>query len=135
MLRACIDTNVWISGVLFTGAPSAVVKAALNRKFDLILSSVILEEIDRNLVKKFQFSRKNSRRLIYRIREIAEIVEPRGELRVVAGQHTDNLVIETALLGRARFLETGDKQHLLPLGSFKMVKIVDARAFLSILRT
>jgi putative PIN family toxin of toxin-antitoxin system len=134
MLKVCIDSNIWISGVLFRGPPASVVTAALNRRFDLILSKVNLEEIERNLLNKFQFSRANTRRLIHRILETADLVEPRGEVKVVPGSHTDNLVLETAILGRARILVTGDKQHLLPRGSHKMAKILDAASFLTILK-
>jgi predicted nucleic acid-binding protein len=34
-------------------------------------------------------------------------------------------------MGRARFLVTGDKEHLLPLKIYKHVKIVDAAGFLT----
>jgi putative PIN family toxin of toxin-antitoxin system len=135
MLKVCIDTNIWISGVLFNGAPASVVKSALNRKFELILSTVILEEVERNLLGKFQFSRANTKRLIHRMLETADLYEPRGEINIIPGAHTDNLVLETAILGKARYLVTGDRQHLLPLRSHKMVKIIDANAFLRILNS
>jgi len=131
MLKVCIDTNVWISGVLFKGPPATIVAAALNKKFNLILSKVILEEIERNLVGKFGLSKANTRKLIHRILESADLFEPRGELRLVPDNHVDNLVIETAVLGRARYLVTGDRRHLLPLDSYKMVKILDPSAFLT----
>lgn len=134
MLKVCIDTNIWISGVLFRGPPAAVVTAALNRKFTLVLSKVILEELERNLVHKFQFTRANSRKLINRILETADLVEPRGELRIIPHNHADNLVLETAIAGKVRYLITGDRQHLLPLGSHKMVKIVDAASFMEIMK-
>ena len=44
--------------------------------------------------------------------------------------YTDNLVLETAFLGKAKYLVTGDKEHLLPLKIFKHVKIVDPATFL-----
>jgi len=31
MLKVCIDTNVWISGTLFEGAPQKVVRLALKK--------------------------------------------------------------------------------------------------------
>lgn len=133
MLKICIDTNIWISGVLFRGPPAKIVTAALNRKFNLILSQIILEEVERNLLKKFHFSKTNTKKLIQRMLESADLFEPRGEVHVIPNYHTDNLVLETAILGRARYLITGDREHLLPLGSHKMVKIVDAATFLKII--
>lgn len=130
MLKVCIDTNVWISGVIFSGTPAEVVTAALNRKFEVVLSKVILDEVERNLLGKFKFSQRNARKLINRILQVADLYEPSGSIKVIANHHADNLILETAVLGHARFLVTGDKEHLLPLKIFKHVKIVDPAAFL-----
>lgn len=134
MLKICIDTNVWISGILFSGKPAEVVTAALNRKFEVVLSTVILDEIEKNLIGKFKYSRKNTQKLINRILQVADLYEPRGAVRLVADDHPDNLILETAFLGRARFLITGDKEHLLPLKMYKHVKIVDAAGFLNYIK-
>ena len=134
MLKVCIDTNIWISGVMFSGKPAEVVTLALNRKFEVILSTIILDEIEKNLIGKFKFSRKNTRKLINRILQVADLYEPRGSVRLVSDNHPDNLILETAELGRAKFLVTGDKEHLLPLKIFKHVKIVDASSFLAYIK-
>lgn len=134
MLKVCIDTNIWISGIMFSGKPAEVVTAALNRKFELVLSTVIVEEIEKNLIGKFKFSRKNTQKLINRILQVADLYEPRGTVRLVANNHPDNLILETAVLGRAKFLVTGDKEHLLPLKMYKHIKIVDAASFLSYIK-
>lgn len=116
---------------MFSGKPAEVVTAALNRKFELVLSTVILNEIEKNLVGKFKFSKKNTFKLMNRILQVADLYEPRGSVRLVANNHPDNLILETAVLGRAKFLVTGDKEHLFPLKMYKHVKIVDAAGFLA----
>ncbi len=107
-----------------------VVSAAFNRKFEVVLSKIILDEIERNLLGKFRFSQRNTRKLINRILQIADLYEPSGSVKVIPKLHADNLVLKTAMLGRAKFLVTGDKEHLLPLKIFKHIKIVDPSAFL-----
>lgn len=134
MLKVCIDTNVWISGVLFTGKPSEVVTAAFDRKFELVLSQVILDEVERNLLNKFKFSQKSVRKLINRILQIAELYEPSGTIKIIPNGHTDNLVLETALQGKAKYLVTGDREHLLPLKVFKNMKILDPAKFMVVLK-
>ncbi len=134
MVKVCIDTNIWISGILFSGRPANVVSAAFDRKFQLISSQVILDELEKNLIHKFDFSKKNTKRLIYRILQIADLYEPNGTIHVVPKRHTDNLILETALLGRSKYLVTGDKEHLLPLKIFKHIKIVEAGRLLDELR-
>jgi predicted nucleic acid-binding protein len=42
--------------------------------------------------------------------------------------------LETALLGRSKYLVTGDKEHLLPIKMFKHIKIVDAGRLLEELK-
>ncbi len=134
MLKTCIDTNIWISGILFSGRPAEVVSAAFNRKFQVISSKIILDELEKNLIQKFNFSGKNTKRLIRRILQIADLYEPTGSIHIIPKQHTDNLILETAVLGRSKYLVTGDKEHLLPLKMFKHVKIINAMQFLDELR-
>lgn len=134
MLKVCIDTNIWISGVIFSGKPAEIVTLAFNKKFEVVSSKVILDEIERNLLHKFNFSLKNARKMINRILQVADLYEPSGLVRVIPNLHADNLILETAVLGRAKYLVTGDKEHLLPLKMFKHVKIVDAAEILGILK-
>ena len=130
MLKVCIDTNVWISGVIFSGKPAEIITAAFNRKFEVVLSQVILEEVERNLLNKFHFSRSNAKKLMNRLLQIADLYEPPGTVRVIPNNHADNLVLETAVLGWAKYLVTGDHEHLLPLRIFRNVKIVEPTEFL-----
>ena len=133
MLRICIDTNVWISGLVFSGPPSVIVDWALKKRFQLVLSSFILDELERNLVKKFSVQPKAAASLRYQIAEIADVYEPKGMVTAVREMHADNLVLETAWLGNARYLVTGDRKHLLPLKTFEYVKIIPPTAFIEIL--
>lgn len=134
MLKACIDTNVWISGILFSGTPAEVVTAAFNKKFELILSQIILDELEKNLLHKFHFSRTSTKKLIHRILQVADLYEPSGSLRVIQNHIADNLVLETALLGRAKYLVTGDREHLLPLRVYRNIKIVNPAHFVSFIK-
>ncbi len=129
MLRVCIDTNVWISGLLFHGSPAKVVDLAMKRKFQIILSQQILDELDRNLVK-LGVTVKASQKLLDRITEISDVYQPSGLVKVIANNHGDNLVLETAWIGDAKYLVTGDKKHMLPLESFKTVQILNPKDFL-----
>lgn len=132
MLRVCIDTNVWISGILFSGPPATVVKFSLMRSFQTILSPFIIDELERNLIKKFDFPTRIVSQLSSSIIEVSEIYKPSGTVDVVKKKHADNLVLETALIGKAKYLVTGDHKHLLPIKNFKDVEIVDSRSFLKI---
>jgi len=135
VLKACIDTNVWLSGIIFPGGPPAeVVQLALKKKFQVVTSNFILEEIERNLLGKFHVTKRKANHLIYRIAQVSDIYNPTGAVKAIAHQNPDNMVLETAHLGRARYLVTGDRKHLLPLKSFRMVRIIEAGHFLTLLK-
>lgn len=43
-MRVVLDTNVLISAILFSGPPSRILNAWVDEKFDLIVSTEILQE-------------------------------------------------------------------------------------------
>ncbi len=131
MIRACLDTNVWISGIIFGGAPGKIVQLALDKKFVVITSSAILDEVTRVLESKFELSSKDVKRLRSRIIQVADVYEPPGELKVIAADPDDDIIVETAVVGNARYLVSGDKKHVLPLQHYGHVKIVSPKDFLS----
>ena len=136
MLKVCIDTNVWISGLLFSGPSSKIVDSALENKYELICSNFILEELKRNLINKFNLDPKLVEQFINDITFTAEFYTPLGEIDIVKDKHADNLVLETAFLGNADYLITGDKKHLLPLKEYAGIKIISPSDFeIGLLRT
>ena len=134
MIRACIDTNVWISGILYSGPPADIIELAFKKKFQLVLSNFILEELQRNLIKKFEVAPSSAKKLIFRIAQIADVYEPSGNVKIVPDMHSDNLILETAMLGKSKYLVTGDRKHLLPLKCFHNIKIIEPNLFLSLIK-
>lgn len=54
-------------------------------------------------------------------------------LRVVPDDPEDDVVVATAVAARADYLVTGDRRHLLPLGSYQGIRVVTPRQFLDLL--
>jgi predicted nucleic acid-binding protein len=55
-MRGVLDTNVFISGIFFSGPPSRILKAWEDRRFQIVLSQDILIEYQRvaeDLSRKF----------------------------------------------------------------------------------
>lgn len=46
-MRVILDTNVFISGIFFTGPPSVILKDWKNQRFQIVLSQQILDEYQR----------------------------------------------------------------------------------------
>ena len=53
MLKVCIDTNIWISGLLYSGPPAEIVNRALKKRLQVVASDAILSELEKNLTGKF----------------------------------------------------------------------------------
>ena len=130
MIRACIDTNVWVSALISSGPPSKIAELAFRKKFQLVTSPLMLDELHRILTTKFDFHQSLAGKVKFRIAQVADLYNPTGSVRVIPGKHFDNLVLETAILGKAKYLVTGDRKHLLPIKNYRNVKIVEPTAFL-----
>ena len=103
---------------MFNGTPFEIVSKAFAKKFQVVLSKPILDELEANLMKKFDFTHAEIQKLFNRILEVSDLFEPMGKLYLIKNHVMDNLVLETAVLGDADFLVTGDKKHLLPIKSY-----------------
>ncbi len=98
---------------------------------ELHASAFILAEVDRVLREKFGWEVDRTGRAVAQIRRIAGgIHEPEESLDVIEDDPTDNKILECAIAAGADLIVTGDKKHLLPLGSFRDISIVGLRDFL-----
>lgn len=132
MLSACLDTNVLISGFVFGGKPLECIAKAFRKEYQLILSSFILEETERNLVLKFFVPGAEVKQFLQELMNVATIVEPKPLLTVIKTKKSDNRILEAALAGQANYLVTGDKRDILGLRTIGDTKIVTPRQFLEV---
>lgn len=58
---------------------------------------------------------------------LVSLVVPASVPRVVAGDADDDHVIAAAVAARAELIVTGDRKHLLPIGTHQGIAIVTAR--------
>lgn len=121
-MRLVMDTNILISALFWEGNERKLLWDCRKKKHQLIVSPNILEELDKILDEKFRVPVDKRREYIQDILLISEVVFPTGRLRAVKDHPADDVIIETAMLGKADVLITGDK-HLLSLGRFKGIRI------------
>ena len=134
--RVVLDTNNIISGIFWRGNSSALLKLAEEEKIELFLSEDIIGEIRNIMLRdKFQLKLENMEtyveRIIEKLIEVSEIVEPVEKLDVVKEDKADNKFIECAIECNADYIISGDS-HLLNLGESMGVKIITAREFLDL---
>jgi len=122
-MRVVLDTNVYISAVMFGGLPGALLDLAFVRSFDTIVSPALLDELDEKLRLKFEVTGEDAAVIRARIMNIARLVEPEETLQVIEEDPDDDRVLECAVTGRADYIVSGDR-HLFTLGSFRGIPIM-----------
>jgi len=131
MHKVVVDTNVFISGILFGGNPKQIIEAWLNKKYIFCLSPELKAEIINKLQGKFFLP-------IPVIQTIEEVLDDKTEKYIpkkkifICKDATDNFLLELALEAQADYLISGDKL-VLKLKQYANTKILSAKNFLKLL--
>ena len=137
-MRVVLDTNVVVSAHISTSGPLAVIRHAWERKrFDFVISTAILAEYERvfsypHLVARHHLTSQEIAEVINDIEELATMVNTTSQLNVDPADPTDNKFVECAVDGDAAYIVSGD-QHLLKLGTYHGIQIVQPELFLFLL--
>jgi putative PIN family toxin of toxin-antitoxin system len=123
------DTNVLISALMFGGLPGRFLDLALGRRFTLLASKALLDELDEKLRGKFAVSESDALVIRAKLEGSAELADPDFQLNAVPDDPDDNRVLECAVAGKADFIVSGDR-HLLRIGDYEGIAIVTVRQFL-----
>ena len=129
-LRVVFDTNIYVSAILFGGAPRLCLEAARNGECELVSSSAILLELARVLREKFRWSEQDIAEVIVGLGKFTTIAKADEKFTVIKDDPSDNKVVEAAVEAKANFIVSGDKQHILPLKKFQGITIFTAAEFL-----
>ena len=130
-MRAVLDTNVLISGVIATGVPHRVLVAGYSDDYQIVASVETLDEFRATLRKypdRFNMDDDAIQREVETVRYFAEFVDPEADISAVDADPDDDKFLEAAVSGDVNYLVSGD-QHLLDLNSFRTVDIVTPRQF------
>ncbi len=136
-LRAVVDTNIFVSGLIHQkGIPGQILKALRSDIFELITSAEINEEILEVLQRPRIREKYHIGDRIIDIGAIlytqATLVEPKHRVKV-SRDPDDNKFLEAALQGRADYIVTGDKKDLLILNEYRKVRIITPSLFIEII--
>ena len=125
--RVILDANVWVSGFLFPGGtPSLLVDMVTSREILSFHSEALVEEVLRN-VRKVGKSETDVRNAWLVMRQFSTLVKPDIVVTQITGKESDNRILECAITANADMVITGDKLHLIPLGSYKGIPILTPR--------
>lgn len=128
-MRIVIDSNVWISALVFGGKPRRIFERVVADGWTIIASEEIFTEVRRVLAVKFVD-------FVEDFESFQAVLQPYvikiklGSMRVaVSRDEDDNRVIETAIIGDASHIITGDKD-LLVLLKYNQIDIITPTEFL-----
>jgi putative PIN family toxin of toxin-antitoxin system len=130
VIRVVLDANVLISAILFGGRPRQILEKTIRGDIQLCLSEPILEEFKGVLRRrKFNYSPEEVHVIVTELIGISDFIHPSEAIHVVSEDVKDNRILECAVEGGASYIVTGDV-HLLKLGGYRDIKILNANAFL-----
>ncbi len=131
-MRIVLDTNVVISALLWRGTPYRLLEAIRQRPdAQLYSSTALLEELTDVLTRPSATKRlavidTTAAQVLTDYVEVIELIAPTTVPRVVPGDADDDQVIAAAVAAQADLIISGDRAHVLPLGSHAGIAIVDA---------
>jgi putative PIN family toxin of toxin-antitoxin system len=128
-MRLVLDANVLIAAFVARGVCAELLEYCV-RDHEPVTSPAILEEVRRNLVAKVKVTVAQADQTVKLLRTRLDVVEPFALGAQVCRDADDDVVLGTAIAGRADAIVTGDRD-LLDLGSFRDIPIVSPRAFWS----
>jgi len=113
VVRAVIDTNIWVSALVNPlGFPARLRKAFEKGNFEVIVSEPILQEIADVLSRarirnKYEITEEDIEELLILIEERADFVLLSGDVNICRDED-DNAVLETAIKGKATYMVSRD---------------------------
>jgi uncharacterized protein len=127
-MRIVLDTNVLVSGSLWSGDSHILLRKAEAQEFILLVSEDIIKEFlgvlnYKEIRQKIADKNLTPQPTIEQIFSFSEFVTIKKRLNVITEDSSDDRILECAQSGRADLIVSQDK-HLLKLGEFGGIKIV-----------
>ena len=128
-MKIIVDTNVFISGVFFSGPPYQILKAWCDDKVQLVISEEILEEyyrVGETLAE--QFPGVDLGPIFELLTVKAELTPAPGLPEPVCDDPDDDKFLACALASKTKLIISGDK-HLLRVSGYHGLEVVRPRMF------
>ena len=125
-----LDSNVIISGLLFEGHPSQILKLILQGSLVCFISIPILDEVRDVLQRpKFKLSSEQVLTLVEELHEVCELVTLNLSLEAVEDDPDDNRILECALAAEVNVIISGDSD-LINLKQWDKIRILTPAEFI-----
>ena len=130
-MKIVIDTNVFISAVLFGGEADKILSLGKGKKVTIVISKEILNEYIKVLAyPKFKLTDEEIKSIIgEELLPIVTIVNVNSIIKYIKADPEDDKFLSLAVDGQADYIISGDK-HLLDVKKYKKFKIITIKEFL-----
>lgn len=128
-MKVILDTNVFVSGVFFSGPPYRILEAWRDGKIQLVMSQEILDEYRRvgeSLAE--QFSNVELQPMLELITTNAELFSVQNLPEPVCKDPDDDKFLACALASKCKVIISGDK-NLLKVSGFHGIRVIRPRDF------
>lgn len=128
-MKVVIDTNVFVSGVFFSGPPYEILSAWRHGRFQIVLSTEILEEyteVGRRL--SAQYPEVSLSRILALVAIEAETIAAPPLNEPVCEDPTDDMFFACAVASGSEIIVSGDK-HLHRAGGYQGIEVLTPRKF------
>jgi len=128
-LKVVMDTNVFVSGVFFSGPPYQILRAWQSGEFELVVSQEILDEY-RRVGEILADERPNIdlNPILTFVLEHAKVYKPAKLKEPVCEDPDDDKFFACALASGSRVIISGDK-HLLKVSGYQRIEVLKPREF------
>ena len=127
MPSATLDTNIYVSALVYGGTPLRLLHLAIDGDLDVAVSQPILDETLRILREKFGWPQERLEGAEALIVGFARRVSPSQTLNVIKEDDADNRILECAAEAGSEFIVSGDKDlhRLGQHGNARVIKVAD----------
>lgn len=134
-MRVLLDTNIWISGLLWGGGPRQIIQLTVSEQIVLYSSKLLIEELQTTLAypklqRRLEKLAITAEELLVEVARITQLCQPvtisdLSSLR----DPKDKIVLETAISVPVEVIVSGD-EDLLILREFQRIPILTTKQFL-----
>lgn len=130
-MRVVLDTNVFVSGVFFSGPPFRILQAWAHGRFRLLASPEILDEYRRvGEILAGEYPQINLKPMLAFAAQNAVIVFAPPLSERVCEDPDDDKFLACALAGGGKVIVSGDR-HLVRVSGYQGIEVLKARAFVN----
>lgn len=132
--RVVFDTNLVVSGLLWSGAPRQALRIAAERRVEAVTSEALVDEL-RDVLKRDKFHKflqrlhQTPEALVAEYLRYTGVIEPAPVAPDAVRDLDDVKVLEAALGGQAAEIVSGD-DDLLSLRAYAGIEIITVKEFI-----